>query len=105
MARGKSTQDMDRLEPRAEYLRPWQEQAACRGADSGLFFPPDAERKGARTRREARAKALCVTCPVLEACRSHALRVGEPAGIWGALTEDERLRASAAEPLPAGRRN
>jgi WhiB family redox-sensing transcriptional regulator len=27
---------------------------------------------------------------VIEACRSHALTVREPYGVWGGLTEDER---------------
>ena len=27
---------------------------------------------------------------VLQACRTHALAVREPYGVWGGLTEDER---------------
>ena len=98
--------DTERLEARPEYLRPWQRDAACLSEDVGIFFPPEAERKGARTRREARAKAICGRCPVLLMCREHALRVGEPSGIWGALTEDERMRL-VGPPLPvrSSRRN
>ncbi|HEX7662556.1 MAG TPA: WhiB family transcriptional regulator, partial [Pseudonocardiaceae bacterium] len=44
----------------------------------------------ARARREARAKAICQSCPVLELCRQHALAVQEPYGIWGGLSESER---------------
>jgi WhiB family redox-sensing transcriptional regulator len=58
--------------------------------DSGSFFHPDGERGPARARREARAKAICHTCPVLEMCREHALTVHEPYGIWGGLSESER---------------
>lgn len=87
--------DLDRLEPNAAYLRPWQDDAACRGDPSGLFFPVEPERRGARARREARAKAVCRGCPVLELCREHALRVDEPWGIWGALTEEERAQLLA----------
>ncbi len=58
--------------------------------DSGSFFHPDGERGPARARREARAKAICHTCPVLEMCREHALAVHEPYGIWGGLSESER---------------
>ncbi len=87
--------DTERLEARPEYLRPWQREAACLSEDVALFFPPEAERKGARLRREARAKAVCSRCPVLAQCRSHALRVAEPSGIWGALTEEERLHMLA----------
>ena len=98
--------DTDRLEARPEYLRPWQRDAACLSEDVGLFFPPEAERKGARTRRELRAKAVCARCPVLAQCRAHALKVGEPSGIWGALTEDERLQlVTAPTPVRSGQRS
>ena len=51
---------------------------------------PDGERGRARAQRENRAKAICYTCPVLEQCREHALRVAEPYGIWGGMSESER---------------
>ena len=68
----------------------WQRLGACRGRDSAQFFHPDGERGPARSRREARAKAVCLACPVLEMCRRHALAVQEPYGIWGGLSESER---------------
>ncbi|MCP2165773.1 WhiB family transcriptional regulator [Goodfellowiella coeruleoviolacea] len=68
----------------------WQLRGSCRGMDSAFFFHPDGERGPARARREARAKAVCQTCPVLEMCRKHALTVQEPYGIWGGLSESER---------------
>lgn len=68
----------------------WQLHAACRGADSSVFFHPDGERGHARAMRERRAKAICEACPVLESCRAHALEVAEPYGIWGGLSESER---------------
>ena len=40
--------------------------------------------------RERRAKEMCRRCPVINQCRSHALEVGEPYGIWGGLSETER---------------
>ncbi|MGH3862464.1 WhiB family transcriptional regulator [Actinokineospora sp.] len=68
----------------------WQTKGSCRGVDSVVFFHPDAERGPARAAREARAKAICRACPVLEKCREHALSVQEPYGIWGAMGEGER---------------
>jgi WhiB family redox-sensing transcriptional regulator len=68
----------------------WQEQGACRGVDSSVFFHPDGERGRARAQREWRAKQLCRTCPVIAQCRAHALEVGEVYGIWGGLSEGER---------------
>jgi WhiB family redox-sensing transcriptional regulator len=56
-----------------------------------MFYHPDGERGRARAQRENRAKAICHTCPVIAACREHALKVAEPYGIWGGLSESERL--------------
>lgn len=68
----------------------WQLHSACRGQASEVFYHPDGERGHARTQRENRAKAICYSCPVLTQCREHALRVAEPYGIWGGMSESER---------------
>jgi WhiB family redox-sensing transcriptional regulator len=78
----------------------WQLKGLCRGVDSSFFFHPDGERGQARAQREARAKAMCARCPVLEQCRRHALSVHEPYGVWGGMSESERdamFRASGRE--------
>ncbi len=69
----------------------WQYQGACRELPTEMFFHPDGERGPRRANREANAKAVCAACPVIEACRRHALTVQEPYGIWGGLSEDDRL--------------
>lgn len=69
----------------------WQTDSLCRGNHAHLFFPPNTfERKEDRDRRESRAKAICLVCPVISDCRDHALDVREQFGIWGGLTEMER---------------
>ena len=68
----------------------WQLRSACRGEASEFFYHPDGERGRARAQRENRAKAICFQCPVLSQCREHALRVAEPYGIWGGMSESER---------------
>lgn len=68
----------------------WQLQGSCRGMDSRFFFHPEGERGNARAHREARAKEVCTTCPVLQQCRRHALSAQEPYGVWGGLSESER---------------
>jgi WhiB family transcriptional regulator, redox-sensing transcriptional regulator len=73
----------------------WQLRGACRGRDSAQFFHPDGERGSSRSRREAKAKALCIGCPVRAECAAHALAVQEPYGVWGGFTEAERLRLLA----------
>ncbi|HEU4674610.1 MAG TPA: WhiB family transcriptional regulator [Motilibacteraceae bacterium] len=70
----------------------WQTLAACRRADPTLFFAGDAERGGARRRREEAALAVCTSCPVQVDCLAHALQVREPYGLWGGLSEGELHR-------------
>ena len=63
----------------------WQNRGACRGVDTDIFFPISDE--------EAEpAKAICATCPVVEACLEHALADREREGVWGGATERERRR-------------
>jgi WhiB family redox-sensing transcriptional regulator len=58
-----------------------------------LFFPPSLpERRDDRDVREAKAKLICADCAVQRECLDVALRVREPHGIWGGLTETERRR-------------
>ena len=68
----------------------WQLQGACREADAALFFHPERERGAPRRLRDAAAKAVCATCPVIRQCRAHALTTPELYGVWGGLSEDDR---------------
>jgi WhiB family redox-sensing transcriptional regulator len=69
----------------------WQWRAACRGEDTGLFFPPSHfELKDEKLTRERRAKAICAVCPVRPECLEYAVRTKESHGIWGGLNELER---------------
>jgi WhiB family redox-sensing transcriptional regulator len=78
----------------------WQYQGSCRDLPSEMFFHPDGERGPRRRNRENTAKAICATCPVIAACRAHALAVQEPYGIWGGLSEDDRLAILGKEINP-----
>ncbi len=68
----------------------WQMSGACRTVDPESFFSPETERGAKRSRREAAAKAVCATCPVIQQCLEHALLVNETYGVWGGLTGPER---------------
>ena len=68
----------------------WLNKGACRDKEPEMFFHPDGERGPRRRNRENAAKAVCASCPVIQACRDHALAVQEPYGIWGGLSEDDR---------------
>jgi WhiB family redox-sensing transcriptional regulator len=69
---------------------PWHSDAVCRRDEAGLFFAPSKEPTAARLAREEAAKRVCARCPVMVACREHALLQPEPYGVWGGLTAAER---------------
>ena len=85
---------VSRLPPATTDEWDWQLQAACRGMDGEWFFPPDREQAKARTSRISKAKAVCAHCPALIPCRDFALDNGEPFGVWGGLSEDDRERVT-----------
>jgi WhiB family redox-sensing transcriptional regulator len=82
--------DYSRLPGPNADLWDWQLRGLCRGKDSSLFFHPEGERGAARSAREQSAKEICLNCPVQKQCSEHALRVREPYGVWGGMTEEER---------------
>ncbi len=96
--------EISRLPGAAGDMWEWQLLGACRDADPTLFFHPEGERGPARLKRELAAKAVCGTCPVMKPCREHGLRVREPYGVWGGLSEDDREKLyQAAQPRRAVR--
>jgi len=68
----------------------WQEDAACRGLRTTVFFLPEGARGPTAVHHEEEAKAVCRHCPVLEQCRHYALQTQEPYGVWGGLSPKER---------------
>lgn len=75
----------------------WQLDGSCRRENPDVFFHPEGERGPARRDRDRAAKALCLDCPVLQRCREHALKVREPYGVWGGMTEHERVAVYVGE--------
>lgn len=78
----------------------WMDEANCKGRTS-LFFPPKAERPQARARREARARRLCMSCPVLDECRTFA-RNHHEYGFWAGESEEDRHLAGFTVSAPIG---
>jgi WhiB family transcriptional regulator, redox-sensing transcriptional regulator len=92
-----------RAHPRESWNWGWQFRAACRGADSTLFFAPNYfEKRHQKDMREAQAKAFCRRCPVREECLEYALRIREEHGIWGGLNEMERRQLLRQRHAAAG---
>jgi WhiB family transcriptional regulator, redox-sensing transcriptional regulator len=81
----------------------WVAQARCKGQPTDIFFAADNERGRKLRRNERRAKQICRSCAVLEACRNYALNANEPYGIWGALTPSERRHAQTSNSMRLGR--
>ncbi|MGW4578289.1 WhiB family transcriptional regulator [Rhodococcus aetherivorans] len=81
---------MTTLRPQDTELWQWRLAARCREEDAEIFFPPTGERGEARDKREARAKALCRGCSVVDDCLAYALGTGQQHGVWGATTPEER---------------
>jgi WhiB family redox-sensing transcriptional regulator len=68
----------------------WRVIAACQSVDPELFFPISAAGKGLE--EVAEAKRVCARCLVQAECLAFAQRTGQVHGIWGGLTEEERIR-------------
>lgn len=66
----------------------WSDNALCAGKQD-LFFAPPGERRTRRTKREATARAYCINCECLLACRSWA-RQNREHGFWGGESEEDR---------------
>ncbi|WP_236242640.1 WhiB family transcriptional regulator [Streptomyces sp. CC228A] len=62
----------------------WQKTALCAQTGPELFFPEP----GSSTRE---AKFLCGRCDARGACLEYALAHDERFGVWGGLSEQERL--------------
>ncbi|APU44577.1 WhiB family transcriptional regulator [Streptomyces sp. TN58] len=89
-ARPSAAVPIPRVPARAAEDGPWHAEAVCRRDEAGLFFAPSKEPTAARLSREEAAKRVCARCPVMVACREHALLQPEPYGVWGGLTAAER---------------
>lgn len=67
------------------------DQRACGHRNAHLFFGPEKETKAEREARETLAGAVCDTCPIQAACLAYALTAGEKHGVWGGMSEEDRL--------------
>ncbi|MEV5320366.1 WhiB family transcriptional regulator [Streptomyces sp. NPDC052687] len=63
----------------------WQAQALCAQTGADFFFPEP----GSSVRE---AKRICGMCEMRAACLEYALTHDERFGVWGGLSEKERLR-------------
>ncbi|MEZ7005610.1 WhiB family transcriptional regulator [Streptomyces sp. AD55] len=64
--------------------------AACLNEDPDLFFP--AGTLATAHIQIEKARQVCRRCPLTTQCLTWALDVGEHAGVWGGLCEEERRK-------------
>lgn len=69
----------------------WQEQALCAQTGADFFFPEP----GSSVRE---AKLICGMCEMRSACLEFALANDERFGVWGGLSERERLHLRRTDP-------
>lgn len=62
----------------------WQADSACRGVEPEVFFPISDEDAW-------RAKEICNRCNVRNQCLVYSLQNRERYGVWGGVTEKERI--------------
>lgn len=91
----------------------WVESALCSREDLRNFFHI-ADRSGGPSTlgraQVAAARVICGDCPVSQQCLDHAISARETGGVWGGLTDEERIReryrragnkpGKSAEPSP-----
>lgn len=78
---------------RAANARQWVKQAKCVGRDDVNWY--------SRSLDMVRAcKAICARCPVQHECRQEAQLLGDPWGVWGGTTREEREHAAVEQGLP-----
>ncbi len=70
----------------------WREDALCRGMPVTVFHPVTSD-------GERHAKTVCAGCPVRDACLQHALTAGEPDGVWGGLSAQQRKELDRRRPV------
>jgi hypothetical protein len=76
--------------------KPWLRYANCHGAD---MFPDNVPRNPKNSRShsyrftadEVEAKDLCGDCQVRVECLTYAIEAKEKFGVWGGLTEQQRI--------------
>lgn len=82
------------LRGRALDLAAWEPDALCKQIGQRLFYPEQIEGTIHRESPKA-AKAVCGLCPVMPECRALAFVTGEKQGVWGGMSDRERVKALA----------
>lgn len=69
----------------------WQARSLCSQVGGEFFFPESGT-------NASEAKKICGQCPVKSRCLEHALRHHIRHGVWGGLSERERMKLDTTRP-------
>ncbi len=72
----------------------WRDKASCRDTDPDLFFPVGTT--GQAIDQIEAAKIVCRQCEARVECLEFALATNQEAGVWGAMSEEERRKLRKA---------
>lgn len=75
--------------PAGEPAADWRSDAACATHDDPDLWFPIGDSPAAKE-QASQAKAICRTCPALQACGTWSLESRQGFGVWGGWTEQER---------------
>lgn len=81
-------------QPKVLPFTAWHTDAACRGANTDLFFGDDSHETRPTLRRSVlgTARRICRGCPVRQECLDWALTNNEDYGIWAGTSGRQRKR-------------
>ncbi|HEX2027306.1 MAG TPA: WhiB family transcriptional regulator [Nitriliruptorales bacterium] len=74
---------IDTFAARLQTGEPWEERAACSGANVEMFFSVEEQ-------DQQEALEYCARCEVRQECLEYAIRHREMYGIWGGMMESDR---------------
>lgn len=72
--------------PAAKRKTDWRDDADCRTKAPERWFPKPGDAAAVKD-----AKSVCFGCPVMYQCAQGALTRGEESGVWGGLSEGQRV--------------
>ncbi|RYF47198.1 MAG: WhiB family transcriptional regulator [Comamonadaceae bacterium] len=75
-----------------------QLHARCRDMDTDISSPATARIAEAGLTENVPRSRSVTPCPIRRECRTHALTVGEPHGVWGGTTDIDRRYLTAPGP-------
>lgn len=81
--------------------RVWTDRAACLGQNPRLWDTRLVSRQTEITEDTIRAQEICIGCPVMMDCLTHAVVFDIRTGIWGGCTPEERDAWAGREGMAA----